>query len=130
MGTIAMKTEYPKRMFTGNEAGELASSQDRDSMNDTTRTRQNNFAIPYILNAFIDRLIEVKFLQPFEYIWKFDVLALPSKNEKANTDKIRSETMLNIIKAFTLGLNTVVSEKEILKLYPELFTVEQEDDDG
>jgi len=129
IGNIAMKTEYPQRMWTGNEAGELASTQDRDSLNDTTRTRQNNFAIPYILNAFIARLIAVKFLQPFDYLWKFDVLAEPSKLEIANTNKLKSETMRNIVQAFTLGLGEIVTEEEVKKLYPNLFTF-KEDNDG
>ena len=126
-GLVSMKTEYPKRMFTGNEAGELASSQDRDSMNDTTRNRQTNFAIPYILNLFINRLILLRFIKPIDYIWKFDVLSEPSKKEIADTSKIRSETIKNLIAAYALGFGTIVPEKDIVKLFPELLIPEEED---
>ena len=127
-GLVSMKTEYPKRMFTGNEAGELASTQDRDSMNDTTRSRQTNFAIPYILNLFIDRLILLKFINPIDYYWKFDVLSEPTAKETAETNKLKSETIKNLISAFALGLGTLVSEKDIVKLYPELFIVPENED--
>jgi hypothetical protein len=123
-----MKTEYPKRMFTGNEAGELASSQDRDSMNDTTRNRQTNFVIPYILNLFMDRLILLRFIKPIDYIWKFDVLSEPTEKETAETNKLKSETIKNLISAFTLGLDTIVSEEDVVKLYPELFLVPEDED--
>lgn len=54
----------PKRILTGSERGELASSQDRENQADYIEDRQLNFAEPRIIRATVDRLIELGILPP------------------------------------------------------------------
>lgn len=57
MKAIAGSTGIPKRILTGSERGELASSQDRATWFGRVETRQNTYVEPGILRPFIDRLI-------------------------------------------------------------------------
>lgn len=55
---ISGATGIPKRILTGSERGELASSQDRANWYGNIETRQNSFAEPVILRPIIDKFIE------------------------------------------------------------------------
>jgi len=59
---IAGTTSIPKRILTGSEMGELASSQDRDNWKDQINGRQDNYAGPYIVRPLADRLIAYGYL--------------------------------------------------------------------
>ena len=59
---IAGAKGMPMRVLTGSEAGELASSQDRDNWKDQVNGRQTSYAGPYIMRPLADRLIEFGFL--------------------------------------------------------------------
>lgn len=59
---IAGSKAIPKRILTGSEMGELASSQDRDNWKDQINGRQTGYAAPYIVRPFVDRLIEYGYL--------------------------------------------------------------------
>jgi hypothetical protein len=59
---ICIKIPIPKRIFVGSERGELASTQDDDSWNDTVKGRQNGHATCNIVVAFIDMLIDATVL--------------------------------------------------------------------
>ena len=48
----------PKRILTGSERGELASSQDENNFAARVDERRRNFAVPVILREFIERMIE------------------------------------------------------------------------
>lgn len=64
---ICIKLGVPMRIFMGSERGELSSSQDDDSWNDTLANRQNNYLTPYVISPFIGRLIKMGILpQPQE----------------------------------------------------------------
>lgn len=54
----------PKRILTGSEMGEMASSQDRDNWKDQIVGRQLQYAGPYIVRALVDRLIQYRYLPP------------------------------------------------------------------
>lgn len=54
---ISGATGIPKRILFGSERGELASEQDEVQWNARIKERQEQFAEPDILRAFIDRLI-------------------------------------------------------------------------
>jgi hypothetical protein len=56
---ICIMIPVPKRVFMGSERGELASSQDDSSWNDTLRGRQNGHCTVRIVVPLIDRLIAV-----------------------------------------------------------------------
>lgn len=59
---IAGAKGIPKRILTGSEMGELASSQDRDNWRDQVVGRQSGYAGPYIVRPLIDRLIKYGYL--------------------------------------------------------------------
>lgn len=59
---IAGSKGIPKRILTGSEMGELASSQDRDNWNDQVNGRQKFHAGPYIVRPLVDRLIAYGYL--------------------------------------------------------------------
>lgn len=59
---IAGTKGIPKRILTGSEMGELASSQDRENWRDQVVGRQTSFAGPYIVRPLIDRLIQYGYL--------------------------------------------------------------------
>ena len=59
---IAGSKAIPKRILTGSEMGELASSQDRDNWKDQINGRQTGYAGPYIVRPLVDRLIKYGYL--------------------------------------------------------------------
>lgn len=59
---IAGTKGIPKRILTGSEMGEMASSQDRDNWKDQVDGRQTQYAGPSVLQQLVDRLIEYKYL--------------------------------------------------------------------
>lgn len=59
---IAGAKRIPKRILTGAEMGELASSQDRENFRDMIVGRQAQYAGPYIVRPLVDRLIEFGYL--------------------------------------------------------------------
>jgi len=59
---IAGSKAIPKRILTGSEMGELASSQDRENFRDQVNGRQLSYAEPTILRQFFDRLITYKYI--------------------------------------------------------------------
>lgn len=59
---IAGAKAIPKRILTGSEMGELASSQDRENWQDQVNGRQSGYAGPYIVRQFIDRCIAYGYL--------------------------------------------------------------------
>jgi hypothetical protein len=66
---IAGAKAIPKRILTGSEMGELASSQDRENFKDQINGRQMMHCGPYIVRLLADRLI------------KYGYLPAPAKNE-------------------------------------------------
>jgi len=65
---IAAASNIPQRVLLGSAAGELASAQeDRKQWGDAISSRQQTFAEPDILRAFIDRLILLGALPVAEY---------------------------------------------------------------
>lgn len=85
---IAGATSMPKRILLGNEAGELASSQDENNWNNQIKDRQTNFCEPHILNRFVDYMIELGSLKPVSdiqkgYEWEWPSLVTLSEKDKA-----------------------------------------------
>jgi len=56
MGAIAGATRIPKRILTGSERGELASTQDKANLTGHMEERRRSFNEPMMLRAVIDRL--------------------------------------------------------------------------
>jgi len=61
---IAGTTGIPKRILVGSERGELASEQDETNWNKRIEERQQNWAEPFLLRPFIDRIIAKGVLAP------------------------------------------------------------------
>lgn len=59
---IAGSVGIPKRILTGSEMGQLASSQDQENWTDQVNGRQTQHCEPNIIRAFVDRCIEFGFL--------------------------------------------------------------------
>jgi len=65
---IAGATRIPKRILTGSEQGELASSQDESNWNTRVGDRRKQFAEPRIVRPFVDLLIKLAALpKPLQY---------------------------------------------------------------
>jgi hypothetical protein len=93
---IAAETEIPKRMLTGSERGELASTQDQDEWYGVIKTRREEFIEPMILRPLIDRLIELKILPPAGpdgYSIKWMDLFSVSEKSKAEVGEIRARAL-------------------------------------
>jgi len=85
---IAGAKAIPKRILTGSEMGELASSQDRENFRDQVNGRQTGYAEPYIIRPFLDRLMRYGYLPaaksgPDGYEWKWSHLQVLTETEKA-----------------------------------------------
>lgn len=86
---IAGALAIPKRILTGSEMGELASSQDRDNWKDQVNGRQTAHAGPYIVRPFVVRLIEHGYLPPTrtgkldEFIVKWSQIQVLTEQEKS-----------------------------------------------
>jgi len=101
---ISAATGIPKRILTGSERGELASSQDRDSWLETMQSRREEFAEPNILYPFVDLLIRYGVLpRPIPadgastgargYTIKWQDLWSTSQKEKAELGHIRIQSL-------------------------------------
>ena len=96
---ISAVTGIPKRILTGSERGELASSQDSEEWKDYIQARREDHAEPNILRPFIDRLIELQILpKPKEdYTVKWNDLYSLSEKARVEIGKGRA----NAIREYT-----------------------------
>jgi hypothetical protein len=82
---ISAGSTIPVRILVGSERGELASSQDRDNWNERINDRRSEFAEPFMIRPFIDRLIKYGYLptpvEGYEVRWP---VTDPSDGEKAD----------------------------------------------
>jgi len=94
---ISAVTGIPKRILTGSERGELASTQDRDNWFDLVQSRREEYAEPRIIRLLVDRCMEYKVLpEPVDsYTVEWASLYEQSDADKANVGKTRSEALKN-----------------------------------
>ena len=94
---ISAVTGIPKRILTGSERGELASTQDRDNWFDLVQSRREEYAEPRIVRLFVDRCIAYKALpEPKDsYTVEWASLYEQSEKDKADVGKTRSEALKN-----------------------------------
>lgn len=59
---ISGGTGIPKRILTGSEMGELASTQDRSNWAERVSDRRKEFAEPQVVQQLVDRFVEYKIL--------------------------------------------------------------------
>lgn len=81
---VAGSKAIPKRILTGSEMGELASSQDRDNWKDQVDGRQTQYCGPYLVRQLFDRLVAYNYLPtPKEYNVKWAHVQTLTETEKA-----------------------------------------------
>ena len=67
LSLISAGTRIPKRILLGSERGELGSSQDKNNWDERVDTRRTEWAGPYVVREFIDRMIRIGVLPEAEY---------------------------------------------------------------
>jgi len=98
LSAISGTKGIPKRILTGSERGELASTQDRATWFGKVETRRNQFVEPAIVRPFIDRLIEFEVIsRPANDVYSvewpnlFELNELEQSEVEANRAKVISE---------------------------------------
>lgn len=90
---ISAVTGIPKRILTGSERGELASSQDANEWYAYVQSRREEFAEPNIVRPFVDTCIEWGLLPAASeegYTVRWDELFSISNKEKVEIGKARA----------------------------------------
>ncbi len=92
---ISAITGIPKRILTGTERGELASTQDTEAWLSLIEARRDDFATPRIVRPFVDRCIEFGILSEpkDDYSEKWQDLWALSDKDKADIGKIRADAL-------------------------------------
>ena len=103
---IAGAKAIPKRILTGSEMGELASSQDRENFKDQIIGRQLAHCGPNIVRPLVDRLIEFGYLPtpkggPREYQVSWPHIQVLTEDEKSKGALAWSQTKIGEDPVFT-----------------------------
>lgn len=116
---ISAATGIPKRILTGSERGELASSQDEKNWANRIDERRKNYIGPMVLTVFIQRLIDVGVLpEPkggFIIEWS-DLFAIGEK-DKSDIAKVKAETLAAYTNA--MGADMIIPPVMFLKKFME-----------
>ncbi len=84
---ISAVTGIPKRILTGSERGELASTQDNDNWLSAIQERRDEFAAPQIVYKFIDICQQYNILSKAEYEIEWSDLFITSNKDKMEIGK-------------------------------------------
>jgi len=100
---ISAATGIPKRILTGSERGELASTQDKENWDNYIASRREEFAEPCIVRPFVDKLIALKILPKptVEYTIDWPALSALSEKDQADIAQIKSAALRNYTSAET-----------------------------
>jgi phage-related protein (TIGR01555 family) len=115
---ISAATGIPKRILTGSERGELASSQDEKNWATRIDERRKNYIGPMVLRVFIQRLIDVGVLpapKQFEIEWS-DLFAIGEK-DRSDIAKVKAETLATYSNA--MGADLIIPPSIFLKKFLE-----------
>lgn len=100
---LSATTGIPQRILMGAEAGQLASQQDRANWADRIAERIADWAEPYILRPFIDKLIAVGILKapsvPYTIEWPDPFKMNPLERAQSSAQMARSA--INIARVLT-----------------------------
>lgn len=83
---ISAATGIPKRILTGSERGELASSQDSSEWKEYVQARRDDHLEPNIVRPFIDKLIAYKIISAPKDVYTIKWADLYSQSEKAKVE--------------------------------------------
>ena len=94
---ISAVTGIPKRILTGSELGELASSEDKTNWLSLIASRRSEYAELQIVHPFVDRMIEHGVFPPAKenYSVQWEDLFAQSDKEQAEVGRTRSESLRN-----------------------------------
>ena len=102
---ISAVTGIPKRILTGSERGELASSEDSNQWASLIHARREEFAKPAIIDPFVKICMEYGILPKVsEYYVDWEDLFVLGDKEQAEVGKIRSETLKNYSDSLSQGI--------------------------
>ena len=109
---ICVRLATPKRIFTGSERGELASSQDIRTWNGRVMGRQRGYLTPRLIVPLIDRLIYCKVLpQPVSYDVEWPDLNSLTPEEQATIAVHRTEALAKYVMG---GVEALVPPSDFL----------------
>ena len=95
---VCIRLGIPKRIFTGSERGELASSQDEKTWNNRLSHRQTTYITPRIIVPLVNRLISLGVLpEPKGYSVVWPDLNSLTEDQKATIAVKRTESMSKYI---------------------------------
>ena len=93
---ISSETGIPKRILSGSERGEMASTQDRTAWLEMIQDRREEFAEPAIIRKFVDKLVMYKVMPKpngGDYVVDWKDLFAPSEKEQAEVGGIRADAL-------------------------------------
>ena len=109
---ISATTRIPKRILTGSERGELASTQDHEEMADVIQELQTQMIIPTMIRPFIDRMVTLGTIQePRELEIEFPDPHAPSERERVEITLKKAQAVQT---AFGLEAPAVIPTEEFL----------------
>ena len=95
---ICVRLAIPKRIFTGSERGELASSQDSKTWNRRMARRQSRYLTPRVIVPFVDRLIALRVLpEPSQYVVRWPSLDVTTPEETAVVAERRTNALAKYV---------------------------------
>ena len=112
---IAATTGIPKRILTGSERGELASTQDQDNWNNRIDERRREFAEPNILRPLIDHLIDIQVLPAPKNGYAIEWPDINALDQGQQTDIDSKRTEIAAKYAGTAGLDVMIPPEIFLK---------------
>lgn len=84
LSLISGSTGIPKRILVGSEMGQLASTQDRNNWHERIEDRRTEYADPWVIRPFIDRLIKLGALPKAEYEVRWPHITKMDEKERAD----------------------------------------------
>lgn len=95
---IAVTLGIPWRILVGSEAAQLASGQDKETLNARIQKRQENYATPLLIRPFVDRLLALGILPSVEtYVVVWPDLDTPTDKDKAEVAGKKTEALAKYV---------------------------------
>ena len=92
---ISAMTGIPKRILTGSERGELASTQDQETWKELIQTRREELAEVLIVRPFVEKMIAHQVIPEYsdKYTVQWTDLYAPSEKDKADIGRVRTQSL-------------------------------------
>lgn len=92
---ISAMTGIPKRILTGSERGELASSQDQGAWKELIQARREELVEAVIIHPFVQRMVDVRVLPEYNdrYSVVWSDLFAPSEKDKVEVGRNRTQSL-------------------------------------